>query len=116
MKRLIAVLAALAVVAAAIAVPALASTRTVHVGPGTRFTRSDRTLRSLTIHKGDKIKFEYSGSLPHNVVYSRGGTTRTIAGTHHRGYEKTKTFTRAGTYTILCQIHAPTMKFTLHVH
>jgi len=115
MKRLIAVLAALAVVAAAIAVPALATTRTVKVGPGTRFTRSSKTLRTLTIHKGDKIKFEYTGSLPHNVVISRGPTKGTIARTHGRGYKKSKTFTRAGTYTILCQIHAPNMKFTLHV-
>jgi plastocyanin len=116
MKRLIAVLVAVAVVAAAIAVPALATTRTVKVGPRTRFTRSERTLRSLTIHKGDKIKFEFTGSLPHNVRIAKGPTRRrTITRTHRRGYEKTRTFTRAGTYTIVCDIHAPNMKFTLHV-
>jgi len=117
MKRLIAVLVVVAAGAVTIAVPALsATTRSVEVGPNTRFTRHDRTLRTLSIHKGDKIKFEYSGSLRHNVRISKGPRTGTIAGsTHHSGYEKTKTFTRAGTYTIVCDIHAPNMKFTLHV-
>ena len=115
MKRLIAVLGAAAVVFAAIVVPALARTRTVEVGPGTRFTRSDETLKTLRIHEGDKIKFEWSGRLPHNVRISKGPREGTIARTHRRGYEKTRTFTRAGTYTIVCDIHAPNMKFKVRV-
>ena len=48
MKRLIAVLVAVAVVAAAIAVPAFAATKTVKVGPQMKFGPT-----SLSIKKGD---------------------------------------------------------------
>ena len=112
MKRLIALLAAVALVAAAfVAVPALAATKTVKVGPQIKFGPT-----KLSIKRGDTVKFVWTGKLPHNVRISKGPRTGTIAGsTHHSGYEKTKTFTRAGTYTIVCTIHQPDMAMKLRV-
>jgi plastocyanin len=110
MKRLVAVLAAVAVVAAAaIAVPAFAATRTVAVGPQIRFG-----TRSLTINRGDTVRFRWTGKLPHNVRIARGPQRGTISRTRSRG-TVLRTFTRAGTYTIVCDIHAPTMRMTLRV-
>ena len=58
MKRLIAVLVAVAAVAAAVAVPAFAATKTVKVGPQTSFGP-----KSLTIKSGDTVRFQWTGSL-----------------------------------------------------
>src|SRR3954466_16212523 len=66
MKRLIAVLIAVAL-CAALAVPALGATKTVKVGPKTRFG-----ARSLTIKRGDTVRFRWIGGLPHNVRISKG--------------------------------------------
>ena len=104
MKRLIAVLAAFAVVAAAaIAVPAFAATKTVNVGPQVKFGPT-----SLTINRGDTVRFRWRGSLPHNVRISRGPQRGTISRVRTRG-TVSRRFTRAGTYTIVCDVHAPTI-------
>ena len=110
MKRLVVLLAAVAVVAAAaIAVPAFAATKPVTVGPQIRFGPS-----SLTINRGDTVRFRWTGKLPHNVRIARGPQRGTISRTRSRG-TVLRTFTRAGTYTIVCDIHAPTMRMTLRV-
>jgi plastocyanin len=100
MKRLIAILVAVAAVCAAIAVPALAATKTVRVGPQTRFSTS-----SLSIARGDTVSFRWTGRLPHNVRISAGPRRGTIAGVRRRG-TVSRRFTRAGRYTIVCDIHA----------
>jgi plastocyanin len=107
-KRLIAILVVVAAVFAAIAVPALAATKTVRVGPKTRFGTS-----SLTINRGDTVRFRWTGSLPHNVRISAGPQRGTIAGVRRTG-AVSRRFTRAGRYTILCDIHAG-MRLTLRV-
>jgi plastocyanin len=109
-KRLIAVLALVAAVATvAIAVPAFAATKTVKVGPQFRFGTS-----SLRINSGDTVRFQWTGSLPHNVRISKGPQRGTISRTRTRG-TVSRRFTRAGTYTIVCDIHAPGMKMTVRV-
>jgi plastocyanin len=109
-KRLIAVLAVVAAVAcAAVAVPAFGATKTVKVGPQTKFG-----TRSLSIKKGDSVKFQWTGSLPHNVRISKGPQRATISKTKTKG-TATRRFTKAGTYTIVCDIHAPGMKMTVRV-
>ena len=101
MKRLIALLVAVAAVAAAVAVPAFAATtHTVKVGPHTKFGPS-----RLTIHSGDTVRFRWTGSLPHNVVITKGPHRGKIAGVKFSGVVRKKFHTR-GTYTIVCQIHA----------
>jgi plastocyanin len=106
MKRLIAVLVAVAAVAAAIAVPAFAATKTVKVGPKTKFSTS-----RLNIHAGDTVKFQWTGSLPHNVVITKGPKRGTISKVRTKGTVSKKFFTK-GAYTIVCQVH-PGM--TLHL-
>ena len=109
MKRLIALLVAVAAVAAALAVPAFAATKTVKVGPSIHFG----TTR-LNIKRGDTVKFTWTGKLPHNVRISKGPQRGTISRVKKKGTVPHR-FTKAGTYTIVCDIHAPTMKMTVHV-
>jgi plastocyanin len=109
-KRLIAVLAVVAaVVCAAIAMPAFAATKTVKVGPKFRFGTS-----TLRINRGDTVKFQWTGKLPHNVRISRGPQRGTVSRTKTSG-TASRRFTRAGTYTIVCDVHAPGMKMTVRV-
>jgi plastocyanin len=112
MKRLIALLVVVAAVAAAIAVPALAATKTVRVGPKTSFGP-----KSLSIKSGDTVRFRWTGSLPHDVVITKGpgiSRTKTISKVRTRG-TVSKKFNTKGTYSILCQIHRPNMKMTIKV-
>jgi plastocyanin len=108
MKRLIALLVAVVAVAAAIAVPALAATKTVKVGPQRSFGP-----KSLSIRSGDAVKFQWTGSLPHNVIIRKGPKRGTISGVRTKGTVTKKFFTK-GTYTIVCQIH-PGMTLRLRV-
>ena len=112
MKRLIALLVAVAAVAGAIAVPALAATKTVRVGPQTSFGP-----KSLSIKSGDTVRFRWTGSLPHDVVITKGPgirRTKTISKVRTRG-TVSKKFNTKGTYSILCRIHRPNMKMTIKV-
>jgi plastocyanin len=108
MKRLIAVLVAVIAVAAAIAVPALAATKTVRVGPQNRFGTS-----SLSVKRGDTVVFRWTGGLRHNVRISAGPQRGTIAGVRRSG-AVSRRFTRAGRYTIVCDLH-PGMTLRLRV-
>jgi plastocyanin len=110
MKRLIALLVAVAAVAAVVAVPAFsATTHTVKVGPKMKFGPS-----RLTIHSGDTVRFRWTGSLPHNVVITKGPHRGKISGVETRGTVVRKKFRTRGRYTIVCQIH-PGMTLRLRV-
>ena len=76
MTRLVAVVVA---VAAAIAVPALAATKSVAVGPQKRFGTS-----SLSVKRGDTVRFRWTGSLPH-VRISAGPQRGQIASVRRPG-------------------------------
>jgi plastocyanin len=108
MKRIIALLVAVAAVAAAIAVPAFAATKTVKVGPGQSFGP-----KSLSIRSGDTVKFQWTGKLPHNVVITKGPKRGTISKLRSKG-TVSKTFHTRGAYTIVCQVH-PGMTLKLKV-
>jgi plastocyanin len=113
MKRLIALVVAVAAVAVAVvAVPAFAATKTVKVGPKTSFGP-----KSLSIKSGDTVRFRWTGSLPHDVVITKGPGIRskkTISRVRTSG-TVSKRFKTKGTYSILCQVHQPTMKMTIRV-
>ena len=110
MKRLIALLVAVGAVAAAvIAMPALAATKSVKVGPKISFGP-----KKLSIKRGDTVKFVWTGKLPHNVRIAKGPQRGNISKVKTKG-TASRRFTKAGTYTIVCDVHAPTMKMTIKV-
>ena len=107
MTRLIVPLA-VAALCAALAVPAFAATKTVRVGPQVSFGPT-----SLRIDSGDKVRFRWTGSLPHNVRVSSGPSRFSIS--RRTSGTVTKRFRRAGTYRLVCDVHAPGMKMTVRV-
>jgi plastocyanin len=109
MKRLLVVLSvAAALVCGAIAVPALAATTTVKVGPKQRFSTG-----SLSIKRGVTVRFQWTGKLPHNVIITKGPQKGTISKVRSKGVVSRR-FTKSGRYTIVCQIH-PGMVLKLRV-
>ena len=108
MKRLIAVLAAVAVAGAALmAIPAFGATKSVSVRDNVF------SPRTLTVKRGTTLRFVWRGSNPHNVVVTRG-PVRFRSTTKSRGSYR-KRVTRRGTYRIICTIHQPNMRMTLRV-
>jgi plastocyanin len=107
MKKLVAVGAATAVAAGALAIPALAATKSVEVKDN-KFV-----AKSITVSKGTTVKWVWKGKAPHNVKVTKGpakfSSTTQVKGSY------SKKLTKAGTYTILCTIHAPDMKMTIKV-
>jgi plastocyanin len=108
MKRLIALLIA-AGVCAALAVPAFAATKTVNVGPKKTFGPT-----SVSISRGDTVRFRWTGGLPHNIRITSGPQKGSISAVRKKGTVPW-TPTRAGTYRLLCDVHAPGMKMTVTV-
>ena len=112
MRRLIA-LALLAGLLATLLVagPALSKTKSVEVDDN--YFVHKGAARTVTVHKGDKVEWEWEGSNPHNVTVKKGpvkfhSRTKT-SGTFEK---KLKT---VGTYKIVCTIHSPEMRMTLKV-
>src|SRR5215218_9764174 len=94
-----------------VAGPALSKTKSVEVDDD-YFVREEGS-HTVTVHKGDKVEWEWEGSNPHNVTVKKGPV---------KFHSKTKTsgtfekkMKRAGTYKIVCTIHAPDMRMTLKV-
>ena len=72
---------------------------------------------TLTIKSGDTVRFRWTGSLPHDVVITKGpgiSRTKTISKVRTRG-TVSKKFNTKGTYSILCRIHRPNMKMKIKV-
>jgi len=104
-------LAAVVAVAAALAVPALASTKTIKVGDD-YFVRAGRPP-VVTVSKGTTVKWVWRGKIIHNVV-AKSGPQRFRSKTQVTG-SFSKKFTKGGTYNIVCEIHTG-MAMTLKVH
>jgi plastocyanin len=108
MKKPLAAGVATLIAAGAIAVPALAaSSKTVQVKDN-KFVAN-----KITVRKGTTVKWIWKGKAPHNVTVTKGP-----AKFHSKTVVKgsfSKKLTKAGTYTILCTIHAPGMKMTVTV-
>lgn len=96
-------LALAAVVMAVLAVPALAATKTVKVGDN--YFGKKGAKPTVTISKGDKVKWTWSGSAKHNV-YQIGGPGHFHSPTHKGSGTFTHKFTQKGTYTFQCTYHA----------
>ena len=108
MRKALLALAAAAVAASAVVAPSLAG------GPTIVDVKDDKFVpKRLTIKKGTKVRWVWKGKSRHNVAVAKGPTM------FRRGSRKTGTasytFKKAGTYRILCTIHAPDMKMTIKV-
>jgi plastocyanin len=102
MRKLL-ILAAVPVVSAAVAIPALAATKTVKVGDN-YFVRSSG-VPTVTVQKGDTVRWSFQGKRPHNVDV-KSGPVKFKSKTMTKG-SFSKKMTRAGLYTIYCEIHGP---------
>ena len=104
MKKLIALGVTGALAAAA--VPAYAATRTVRV--------DDNVFRasSITLNRGDTVRFRWVGNAPHNVTRTRGPRFRNIS--TRRSGTVSRRLTRTGTYRLVCTIH-PGMNLRIRV-
>ena len=107
MNKALSLLVALAA-GGALAAPALASTRSVSVGPGASFAP-----RALTIARGDSIRFHWTGHQRHTVVVVRG-PQRFRTAVHRADTTITKRLTRGGSYLLVCTLHDD-MRLRVHV-
>ena len=100
-----------AAVSGLLATPALAATRTVKIGDD-YFVRKG-SVPTVTVSKGTKVTWRWTGRDMHNVAVTRGPvkfrSSFKTSGTY------SKTLRTAGTYTIVCTIHQPDMKMKLRV-
>jgi plastocyanin len=107
MKKYLAAGAATAIAAGALAIPALAATKTVQVKDNVF------VAKKITVAKGTTVKWVWKGKAPHNVTVTKG-PARFRSTTQVKG-SFSKKLTKKGTYNILCTIHAPGMKMTVTV-
>jgi plastocyanin len=106
MKKLVAGGVAV-VTAGALAVPALAATKSVQVKDN-KFV-----AKSITVKKGTTVKWVWKGKAPHDVSVTKGPAK--FKSSVKTSGSFSKKLTKAGTYTIVCTIHAPDMRMTIKV-
>ena len=98
MRKTLALAAALSMVVAA---TALAATKTVKVGDNW-FVRASGTP-TVTVKKGDTVRWTFVGEDAHNVSVAKG-PVKFSSPIKESGTFK-KRMTRRGTYTIVCTLH-----------
>lgn len=114
-RKLLVVLAAVALVAAAgsLAVPAGATT-TVNVGDN-YFVRATG-VPVVTVARGSRVSFHWIGHNSHNVHGVRVSLGTGCGTVRSSGSCLSPVLHTAGRYTVYCQIHGPAdMRFTLRV-
>jgi plastocyanin len=94
-----------------VAAPALSKRKSVEIDDN-YFVHKGKPS-TVTVHKGDKVEWEWEGSNPHNVTVSKG-PVKFHSKTQSSG-SFDKTLKTVGTYKIICTIHAPGMRMTLKV-
>ncbi len=102
MRKLL-ILVAVPALSAAVAIPALAATKSVKVGDN-YFVRASG-VPTVTVKKNDTVKWNFPGDKPHNVIVTNGPVKFKSKTKSSGSYSKK--VTRAGLYTIVCAIHAP---------
>jgi plastocyanin len=113
MRKLLVVLATVAVSTSAIAAPALAATKTVKVGD-IWFISKAKNHGTVKAKVGDTVKWVWAGDMPHNVTVT-GGPVKFKSKTQSKG-TFSKKITKAGTYKIVCTVHgAKAQSMTLKV-
>jgi plastocyanin len=83
---------------------AVAKTRTVPVGD-IYFVKDDGRRNTVTVRRGDTVRFRWVGRLDHNVVATGANRSRFRSiPTRSRGSVRRR-FNRRGTYTLYCTLH-----------
>jgi plastocyanin len=100
-KSIIAPLALAVPLALLGAAPAETATQTVRVGDNW-FVRA-AGVPTVTVRRGDRVRWRWTGSSPHNVTVT-SGPTKFRSRTQSSG-SFTRRVTRAGTYRIICTVH-----------
>jgi plastocyanin len=100
-------IALLIVTLAVAAVPAYGATRTVRV------VDNAFSPKTLTVRKGDTVRFRWAGQIPHNVVATSSSPQRFRSRVQRTG-TYSKRLTRKGRYRLICELH-PGMGMTLRV-
>jgi plastocyanin len=113
MRKLLVVLATVALSTSAIAAPALAATKTIKVGD-IWFISKAKNHGTVKAKVGDTVKWVWAGDMPHNVTVT-GGPVKFKSKTQSKG-TFSKKITKAGTYKIVCTVHgAKAQSMTLKV-
>ena len=99
------------VLALALAAPAGAATKNVKIGDD-YFVRAGNPP-TVSVKKGTTVKWNWRGSRQHNVVVQSG--PRSFQSALKRSGSFKRKMKRAGTYKLICSIHAPDMAMTLRV-
>jgi plastocyanin len=103
MTRKLLVLCLVGALAGVLAATALAATKSVKVGDN--YYVKAKGVPTVSVKKGDKLKFNYAGSSTHNA-YSKtinlGAACRKFKSS---GSCTTRALTKKGTFTIYCEIH-----------
>jgi plastocyanin len=102
MMRLLPIALILSLMLAVAAPAAVAKTRGVKIGDN-YFVRKG-SHPTITVKKGTTVRWNWSGHNPHNVVGS--GPASFNSGVKSHGGHYAKKLKKAGTYTIICSIHA----------
>jgi len=110
MRKLL-VVSIVAVASAVLALPALAATRSVKIGDD-YFVRKG-SVPTVTVKKGTKVTWRWSGKDLHNLAVTKGPAKFRSSFKSSGTYSKR--VTRTGTYTIVCTIHQPDMAMKLRV-
>ena len=107
-KLLVAVL--VAAIPAVLAAQALAASRSVKIGDD-YFVRRGSTP-TVTVHKGTRVTWRWTGNDLHNIAVTRGPVR--FRSSYKDSGTFSRTMRRAGTYTIVCTVHVG-MKMRLRV-
>jgi plastocyanin len=103
MRKLIATLVVLSLLAGVAAVSALGATKSV--------AWKDPVSKTIKVRKGTKVKWVWADGLPHNVK-GKGFKSKIVSG---KGKSYSHTFKTKGKFKVICQVHPTTMKTIVKV-
>lgn len=104
MRKLTALFAVIALVAAIAAAQAFAGTSTV--------SWKVPSIKTVKIKKGSTVKWVWSDGAPHNVKGPGFGSGNPVA---KKGKTYSHKFGKRGTFKVICQVHPTSMKTTVKV-
>lgn len=95
--------------AAAMTVPVASANAATILVKDDFFSPKSKTYKLNTL-----VTFKWAGEAPHDVVAKRSGKKVWSIGIRTKGSVKRR-FTKTGTYTLICTVHAPDMKAIIKV-